>query len=234
MKYIYKIKYDLDKDIWNWLDSLNSSFMGFNWINNIDNKDDKKIAKKISSLEKEQAELILRPYLENQKNNSNKLNNFLKIFNNDFNKKYLYACQILEKITNRPMMSDKFTFYITTFPRCPYDYEKCEIFIYYSTKDFWGMPIDTFLHEGLHFQFTRYWGDDKNSPVSKLNDDEFEYIKEALTVVLDKDLVPLISQPDLGYQNQTKYRQLLHKHWQKHHNFDELINYGLSKLNLFI
>lgn len=61
------------------------------------------------------------------------------------------------------------------------------------------MPIDGFLHKGLHFQFTYFWRCDKESPVSKLNESEFNYLKEALTVVLDDDLKPIITVPDMGY-----------------------------------
>jgi hypothetical protein len=131
------------------------------------------------------------------------------------------------------MVSDKFTFYVTTFPRCPYSYDNYEIFMYNSIEGFWGMPIDGFLHEGLHFQFTHYWGDNEKSPVSKLDNDNFDYLKEALTVVLDDDLKPIITQADQGYSNQAEYRKLLSKHWQKYHDFDNLVDFGLSKLNKF-
>ena len=95
------------------------------------------------------------------------------------------------------------------------------------------MPIDSFLHEGLHFQFQFYWREDKNSPVSELNDDEFDYLKEALTVVLDEELAPVITVPNMGYPNQTEFRKLLHREWKKHHNFHGLVEYGLMLLPRF-
>lgn len=228
----YQIKYSLNKDIWNWIDALQNSFMEFNWIDNIDNQDDMKIAKQILKLKKQDAKPILKPYLEKQKNDPNsRLNKFIKTIQKDFDTKYQNACEILEKITKHPMASNIFTFYITTFPRCPYSYDNYEIFMY----DYpWSTPIDGFLHEGLHFQFTHFWGDDQNSPVSKLNDDQFDYIKEALTVILDDDLKPILSKPDQGYPSQEEYRKLLHNHWKKYHDFNKLVNFGLSKLNDFI
>ena len=51
----YRIKYSLNKDIWNWIDALQNSFMEFNWIDNIDNQDDTKIAKQILKLKKQDA-----------------------------------------------------------------------------------------------------------------------------------------------------------------------------------
>ena len=236
MKYNFQIKYNLQHDIWNWIDSLTNPFMGLDWINNIDNKKDLRIAKQILKFKdnKKQAETILKAYLEIQKNDPNsKLNKFIPLAQKDFENKYQQACKILEKITQKPLLSDKFIFYVTTFPRCPYFYEKQEIFMYDSTHDFWGLPIDNFLHEGLHFQFTHYWYENKKSPVSKLNNIDFDYLKEALTIVLDDELTPILSQPDQGYSNQKKYRKTLHKHWQKHHDFDKLVNFGLSKLDNF-
>lgn len=236
MKYKYKIIYDIQYDMWNWRDSIKNSFMGFNWIDNISNKNDLKIAKQILGLKKQAAEKILKPYLENQKNNpKSKLNKFTKIIEKNFQEKYQDACKILEKITNRPLMSNNFTFYITTFPRCLYFYEKRGIFIYDATEDFWGMPIDTFLHEAHHLQFIHYWYENKNSPVSKLKYEDFDYLKEALTVVLDDDeLKSIMSLPDQGYPTQTEFRKLLYQNWQKYHNFDRLVDFGLSKLNDFI
>jgi len=219
--------------MWNWRDALKNPFMGRNWIDNINDNNDLKIAQQISGLKKQSAEKILKPYLTIQKNNpTSKLNQFIKLTQKDFLEKYQDACKILELITKHPIVSDNFTFYITTFPRCPYFYQRKEIFIYDSIEDYWGMPIDTFLHEGLHFQFIHYWYKNKNSQVSKLKHNDFDYLKEALTVVLDEDLKPIISQPDQGYSSQIEYRKLLHSHWQKHHDFEKLIEYGLSELKM--
>lgn len=234
MKCIYNLLYSLEKDIWNWIDALNSPFMEFNWINNIDNEDDRKIANSILGLKKRQAELILKPYLESKKTDSeSRLNKFIEIARKDFDDKYDKACEVLEKISGYPMVSNNFDFYVTTFPRVPYFYDRREIFMYDSVEGFWGMPIDGFLHEGLHFQFTYYWRENKKSPVSKLNDEEFDYVKEALTVVLDDDLKPILTVSDHGYENQKEYRKLLSKHWKENHNFNDLADFALLKLKDF-
>jgi len=141
---------------------------------------------------------------------------------------------VLERITKRPMMSNSFTFYITTFPAMPFFYDTCEILMYDSTEGIWGMPIDGFLHEGLHYQFMRYWQFDESSPVSKLSADEFDYLKEALTVILDDELKPLISQPDNSYPSQVKFRNIIHDHWREHHDFDKLVDFGLEKLGDYV
>lgn len=238
-KNIYNLKYDIDRDMWNWRGATEdmyhgNKFMGAtSWKNARFIEDDvgREIALKIGNLDKKAAENILRPYLENiLKNPNSRLNKFMQIAEKEFTEKFEPACEILEKITQHPMISNEFTFFITTFPRMPYFLDTFEIFIFDSTEEFWGMPIDGFLHEALHYQFTYYWG--KREDIMKLNDEQFDYIKEALTVVLDEELQPILTTPDRGYDNQQAYRALLKKHWKKYHDFGALINFALSTLNL--
>lgn len=227
----YKIIYDINKDMWNWHGALSDFRMGYNGFDNIDNDEYRKIARKIAGLKKQPAEVILKPYLSTLKANPNsKLNQFIKIAEQDFDDKFTDACLALERITKRPMASNDYTFYITTFPRMTCFFDKSEIFIYASVEGVWGMPIDGFLHEGLHHQFIHYWQEDNASPVSKLSDDDFFRLKEALTVILDDELKPLITVPDESYPDLAHLRDPLHKHWQKYHNFDKLVVYGLSIL----
>lgn len=140
MKYSYKIVYDIKKDMWNWRESVKTSFMGKDNIDNTDNDADREISNKIVGFKKQSAGKILRPYLSEQKNNPNsKLNKFIKIANKDFKDfkdKYVDAYKALERITDYPMMSDKFTFYITTFPRISYFYKECVISMYDSIEGF--------------------------------------------------------------------------------------------------
>jgi hypothetical protein len=235
MQYSYKIIYDIKKDMWNWRGALSDFRMGYNWIDNIDNGEDRKIADQIVGLKKQPAELILKPYLKTKKDNQNsKLNKFIRIAKKEFQDKFTDACTALERITKRPMMSSEFTFYVTTFPRMTCFYDKHVIYMYDSTEDVWGMPIDGFLHEGLHFQFEHYWRNDKSSPVFKVSDDDYFYLKEALTVILDDELKPIITVPDESYPELAKLREPLHKHWKKNHDFDKLVDYGLSILGKLI
>lgn len=235
MKQSYKIIYDIKKDMWNWRGAVQGSFMGRRNIDKIKNKSDKEIANKIVSLTKQPAEIILKPYLAAKKADpKSKLNKFIQLAKKDFCDKYIDACKALEQITKRPMMSDEFTFYVTTFPRMTVFFDKCIIYMYNSTEGVWGMPIDGFLHEVLHFQFYYYWRLDKESPVYKLSEDEFDYLKEALTVILDEELKPIMTVPDCSYPQQIKFRNVIHEHWKKYHDFDKLVDYGLEKLPKYI
>jgi len=217
--------------MWNWRGALSDFRMGYNWFDNIDNEKDRKIANQIVGLKKQPAELILKPYLKLKKldENSN-LNKFILIAEKEFNDKFEHACLILERITKRPMTSDEFLFYITTFPRMTCFYDKFIIYMYDSVEGVWGMPIDGFLHEGLHFQFEHYWRNNNSSQVYKLSDNDYFYLKESLTVILDEELKPIISVPDKSYSEFAKLRGLLHKHWRKYHDFDKLVEYGLREL----
>ena len=159
------------------------------------------------------------------------MNKFIEIAEKDFDDKYEEAIKILEKISGYPMMSNSFDFYITTFPRVPYFYNRREMFMYDSIDGFWGMPIDNFLHEGLHFQFIYYWRKNSNSLVSKLSDKEFDYVKEALTVVLNDELRPILTVVDHGYDNQQEYRKILSDFWKKNDDFSKLVHFALLKLD---
>lgn len=235
MKYDYKIIYDINSDMWNWRGGTKDSMFGQSAINRIKNINDRKVANQIANINKSPAEAILKPYLKAQKDDPNSnLNKFIKIAEKDFKDKYIDACITLEKITKRPMVSNEFIFYVTTFPRMTVFFDTFEIFMYASTKGVWGMPIDGFLHEAHHFQFNHYWRQNPDSPVSKLSEDEFTYLKEALVITNDEDLKPLVTVPDRGYKSQKDFCELLHKYWKKYHDFDKLVDYGLKNLNKFI
>lgn len=235
MKYKYKIIYDINHDMWNWRGGTKDHFFGQATIDRIKNVSDRKIAKQIASLNKKPAEEILKPYLKAKKNNPNSnLNKFIKIAEKDFENKYIDACKAIEKITKRPIVSNEFIFYVTTFPRMTVFFDTFEIFMYASTKGVWGMPIDGFLHEAHHFQFNHYWRQNSDSPVSKLSEDEFTYLKEALVITNDEDLKPLVTIPDKGYASQAEFCELLHKNWTIHHDFDKLVDFGLLNLNKYI
>lgn len=229
----YKIIYDLDQDIWNW-------YYGASDLDNPDQlvgDDDRCIFKEIQGFEKiDQAKPILTPFLQAKIDDTNSnLNKFIKTTKSEFVEKFNYACDVLEKITKHPMALDEFTFFVTTYPRMTVFFEEGIIFIYAKIDDkLWGMPIDGFLHEGLHFQFNKYWRENSKSPVSKLSEDDYFIIKESLTVILDEELKPIITLQDCSYPEFADYREILHKHWKKHHNFDQLVDFGLEKLPEFI
>lgn len=225
----YVIKYDIDRDIWNWYYGVNYSDLGDQLT---DNKDLSIIAKITGLGDIKQAEPILRPFLEKKINDAySDLNKFISIANAEFADKFDEACRLIVEMTNRPLAKDKFTFYITTFPRMTVFFDEGVIFMYAKIDNIlWGMPVDGFLHEIQHFQLDKYWRSDDQSMVSKLSDDEYFMLKESLTVVLDDELKPIITVPDSSYREFADFRQVIHENWKTHHNFDELVQFSLQKL----
>lgn len=228
MKCRYQIEYNLEKDIWNW-------YYGSKYSNNgeqLDDVVDREMSERIKQLHKGRAEKKLLPFLTQKRNEANsELNSFIKIAEREFKDKFAAACEILEKITRRPMIDGEFTFYITTFPRMVVFFDENIIFTYAKIDNkLWGMPIDGFLHEGLHFQFEHYFRRDKNSPVSKLSEDDYFMLKESLTVILDEELKPIITLPDNSYPEFAEFRKVLHENWKKYHDFNRLVSFGLQSL----
>jgi hypothetical protein len=235
MQYTYKIIYDIKKDIWNWYDASQHSSHGFNWRNNLRDESEIKIYDQISKMNKKDAYKILEIFLkEKYVNQAEIIEKYTNNFKKELDEKFNLACEILEKITKQELFVKKYKFNLTTFPRCPYNQESGEIFFYISLDNSWTEPINNFLHEVLHFQFHHYWRDNPKSPVSKLSNEEFNYFKESLTVVLDEDLMPLIARPDRGYDMHRGFREVLHDNWKKHHDFDKLVEFGLEKLPDYI
>jgi hypothetical protein len=226
MKYSYQIKLDIEKDAFNWFAGCNRIFSGTDWKQRVP----KEIADQVHGKTKKQAYDFLIPFLK-QKYITDKdhIDYYLDFLNLEYKYKFTKACQKIREITKKPLYRNDFTAFLTTFPRGPYNYELGQLWAMIDAFD----PIEHFMHELLHFQFIHYWSVEGN-PVGKLNDDQFDWIKESLTVILDKDLRPIIRWPDMGYEIHEEYRQELHKFWEKNKDFDKLVKFGLKKLPDYI
>lgn len=226
MSYRYKIAIDINKDAWNWYGACNSVGHGVDWKQRIDSD----VAEKIHGKTESEAYEFLVPYLKQKYEDEAEMMELGEDFiRKRFETHFLPACEKLIEITGKPLYRDDFTVYLTTFPRGPYNYERGEFWL----GVFWTNPIANFMHETLHFQFIRFWRENKESAVSKLSDDKFEYLKESLTIVLDESLVPLIEVSDKGYESHEEYRKKLHSFWTKNKNFDELVKYGVKILDKY-
>ena len=226
----YSLDYDLGRDIWNWYYGANYSENGEEHFKNVD---DLSVLKQIKGIKKlEDAEPILRPYLQSKSDDAeSELNGFLRVANAQFAEYFQVACEKMEEITDKPLANDRFTFYVTTFPRMVVFYEEGIVFLYAKIdNELWGMPLDGFMHELLHFQTDKYWRQDPNSLVSRLSEDDYFRLKESLTVILDEELKPIMTLPDCSYPEYGELREKLHDHWKKNHDFDALVNYGLGLL----
>ncbi len=221
MRYSYEIKLDINKDAWNWWDGCNYVYAGYDWTQNIDPK----ILKKINGKSKKDAFIFLQPYLKKlYSQKKDKINQSKNFIDNQFKEKFENGCDQLSRIMGKPLYRKKFIIYLTTFDRAPYD--KSEGSIMFPTT--WTDPMAIFLHELCHFQFIRYWRENPKSMVSKISDDQFEYLKESLTVILDESFIPIISKPDTGYPAHKILRNQLIKYYKHEKDFDKLVKYGLK------
>lgn len=214
-----KIKLDVEKDAWNWWDACNNVSHGMNWKERIS----KDLQDKIVGKSQKEANIFLIPYLRDlYKKKDKKIFEFVNKTKKLFDQKLENACKRIESLMGKPIYRKDFTLYFTMFPRAPYNPKTGSIWLPYLWRD----PMGTFLHELCHFQFIYYWR--KNDPaVKRLTKDQFEYLKESLTVILDEDFLDLIDKPDEGYPIHQKLRSKLRKHWKKHHDFEKLIKYAL-------
>ena len=134
------------------------------------------------------------------------------------------------ELTGKPLYRNDFTTFITTAPRAPYNYANGYTWLPVG----WLDPVKIFMHELLHFQFIHYWRMDSKSEISKLSNEQFEYLKESLTVILDDDLIPIIQSPDKGYEKHKDFRQELYVFWKENKDFEKLVQFGLGVLSKYI
>jgi hypothetical protein len=225
----YKIKLSVEQDALNWYNACNGkSMQGKDWTE----KMDPIAVKVITGLSREKAFDFLIPYLnEKYKKEEPEILAFKEFAEREFSVKFSKACEEMKNaMGGMELYRDDFTIYITTINRCPYNKETGTLYVSILGKD----PISIFLHELCHFQFIHYWQENIDSPVNKLNDEEFNYLKESLTMIIGKDMFSIILNPDRGYDKHKDFRLKLKEFWQKERNFDKLVEYGLKELPNFI
>lgn len=217
------VKINIKKDAWNWWHACNRISHGIDWKQRIDSS----IRKQIVGKNKKDAFTFLIPYLTNYySENLDSIAAMQKESQNIFDRKLNEACQLMEKVTQFPLYKNNFIVYLTTFPRCPYDYETGSVWLccLWPTKCYMG----TFLHELLHFQFIHYY---TNLPEVKLLTPElFEYLKESLTIILNCEFRTFLCQSDKGYQKHFFLRRKLTQFWETHKDFKDLIIFGAKIL----
>ncbi|MCB9822684.1 hypothetical protein H6800_00225 [Candidatus Nomurabacteria bacterium] len=219
----YRILLDIYKDAENWLEASQNKSKLKQWATDFDPK----FFNELKSHNEEDATTLLIEYLKGlYLSDKNNIAEYKKFIESEFKSKFKEACDALEMLTGKPLYRQDFTVYLTTFPRGPYNYDNGELWVAIG----WYDPIRNFMHELLHFQTIYYWRN-KVPAVINMTGDEFEILKESLTVVLDESLEPLIKSPDKGYEQHREIRVKLHEYWIKNKNFDSLIKQGVKILN---
>ena len=224
MEYSFKIHQNIHYDAWNWWDACNNINFGTDWSSKINSQ----ISRKIKDKSKKEAYYFLIPYLK-RKYQEDKVKEGKLYIQTELNRKFLPACEKIAKVMGRPLYRNNFHFYLTTFPSISYNKESGHILLNYN----WNDPIGTFLHELCHLQFIHYWRENPKSPVSRLPKDQFENLKESLTVILDKDFSLLIKKADQGYLIHQAFRKKLSAFWKVDKSFNNLVKYGTKQISLF-
>lgn len=231
MKSTVVFKYDREKDIYNYLNSVYK----FNWLHHgreVDNwvvrflfpEDLERIK---TAKDEDAAQLIIKRIVEKivrrSKYEFSKTKNSLEEIWSQKEKLYFKK---LELFYNKPIFFSKVTAFMTTLPICPY-----------SLKDRWFMvsyrfcleeQIRTVCHELMHFMFLHYYG---NLALEKLGSKEkMEILKEALTVFLNSDFKETISVPDRGYPQEKLLREFLLQERSKKRSFATLMEIGIEYL----
>lgn len=213
-------KQNIKKDAWNWWHACNKISYSTDWKQRID----KKLQNKLVDKSKKQALKFLIPYLKNLYKKEN-ICQKKKELQNILNEHQKEIFSRMQKVTGKKIYRKNFTCFLTTFPRAPYDYHRGYVWL----PIIWPKEtyIRTFIHELLHFQTYAYW---QKRCLQKLTKEQFENLKESLTIILNEEFMDLIIWPDKGYKMHENLRKRLLQFWQKNKNFNKLINYGISQI----
>lgn len=219
-EYDFKITYDLEKDTRNWITAAREKeFGGRRWKTGLygyylDEFD------KISNMSDEEAKAELNIFIPahfNDEIEAAQIKAQSRLLEN-----FSGACKRIEQITGKKLAFQTVEFFLTTFPRAPYSVEDGSMYFCI----FWDNIIDTFLHEMLHIQIHKYWRNNPDSTISKLGEDEFLALNEALTFLVDEPENLPARQSSGRYPLYSGIRKALKTHWRKDQDFESLLLFG--------
>jgi len=212
--------FDKEKDIWNYWSTANGSSKWHDFSKDMP----KDIYELIKDRKYEDVKKIIKEkisYIQNKE----MIGVFIKALETSWENIEKEYFKRLEKITKKKIYTDKFTAFITTTGRCPYDDKKnwFMVSLFYSLP----MSLSTCGHEIMHLQFHHYfWKDvEKEIGYEKTSD-----LKEALTVLLNLEFEDLWLMRDKGYDSHQELRKFISEEWKKEKDFDKLLKKCIGHL----
>ncbi len=220
------IKVNFEKDLWNWIQViLKGQSHGISWLRWIPEA----VKEKIKGKERKEVAEILRLFLGEKYATEEKLftvyAEHLEIALRQITGR-MFA--LLEKTTEKPVYRNEFTGFVTTFPRGPYSTKSGYIWFIYGKSDEW--QIKACIHELLHMQFEHYY---KEKLIKKINEEQFGFLRESMTVILNEEFREITREIDEGYPIHQEFRKRLLVLWKQRQNFSQFIAEAVKHINEF-
>lgn len=202
-----KINLDIKKDSYNWWTASQRSTHSIQWIKYLP----KELSGKLVDMNYKEAQGLIVLFLEKlYKQEGDDLPRYSLNLNKFLNNYGDQVIKDIERITEKPIYRKTFFGYITTFPKGPYNTKKGEIGFIYKKSLEWQLMA--FIHELLHMQFETYY---KKLLDDVLTKDQFQYLKESMTVIINDEFKDIITETDKGFPSHQKLRKELRKIWLK-------------------
>ncbi|MDP3052302.1 MAG: hypothetical protein Q8N42_02220 [bacterium] len=220
------IKVDFQKDAWNWLNAISKKqSYGIDWQQFIPLMLKKKISNKN---EKEVANLVNSFLNKKYYTGKNRLIVYANSLQKSLNNVADNVFTTMEIVTEKPIYRKYFTGFVTTFPRGPYSMKEGYVWFIYNKSDEW--QIKAFIHELLHMQFEYYY---KEALLKKINNEQFSFLKESMTVIINKEFAHIISEQDKGYAIHQEFRRYLLDLWEHRRGFSQFVNEAVKNIKKY-
>lgn len=184
------------------------------------------LAIKKSKTKKEVREVIYKIITKWLKFNQDILELNAQILSKAWQRREKQFIKYCENFFEKPFDFDDITCYFTTLPICPYHYP---LWFMNSIKFSVEEQLLTIYHELFHFMFIKYYQD--YCFKKGLSKEEFEIIKEALTVFLNQPPFTKINTiPEKGYPLEKSLRDFMLKGYRKNLGFKKFLDNSIKYL----
>ena len=213
MKFVVKV--DIKQDAWNIWQACNKVSHGVDWSQRVDPLIKENVVGKTEA----EAYSWLVPYLEDRYKELG-IDVWAKQIQAELMPEYPRIAQVIEEITQKPLYREDITLFVTTINRSPYNFDKGYIWIVFKQDK--NKIINTLLHELLHFQFMKYYGD---KVWDEVGEQKFQAIKEGMVVILNDYLSDWTDGKEITYTMYEAFAGELLKLWHGEANrqFDKFV-----------